>query len=119
MDKFSGKFELKMIDRNHTWVRYTAFSDPGGFAPAFVVKGVIRKVTFDTARNSPRMARDPKYTQRAEHAIAKSAIEMAIAQGSLRFSPSVPTGATQSTPKKIRSARAHSGSWRLHSAVRS
>lgn len=98
MDKFSGKFELKMIDRNHTWVRYTAFTDPGGFAPAFVVKGVIRKVTFDTVQNWARMAKDPKYTQLAEHGIVKPEIDMAISRGNLRFAASVRAGAAQSTP---------------------
>ncbi len=85
MDKFSGKFELKMVDRNHTWVRYTAFTDPGGFAPAMVVKGVIRKVTFNTVQDWARMAKDPVFLKKADEGIVKPQIETAIAEGHLKF----------------------------------
>ncbi|MBI5550279.1 MAG: hypothetical protein HY911_02140 [Desulfobacterales bacterium] len=94
MDKFSGKFELKMVDRNRTWVRYTAFTDPGGFAPAMVVKGVIRKVTFNTVQDWARMAKDPAYIKKAEGGIVKPEIEKAISEGSLKFAASgAPTAA--------------------------
>jgi hypothetical protein len=95
MDKFSGKFELKMIDRNHTWVRYTAFTDPGGFAPAMVVKGVIRKVTFNSVQDWARMAKEPNFIKMAEQGIVKPEIEKAISQGSLKFAASGATGAAQ------------------------
>ncbi len=85
MDKFSGKFELKMVDRNHTWVRFTAFTDPGGFAPAMVVKGVIRKVTFNTVQDWSRMAKDPVYLKKADEGIVKPRIEKAISEGHLKF----------------------------------
>ncbi|MBI5896989.1 MAG: hypothetical protein HZB24_13635 [Desulfobacterales bacterium] len=95
MDKFSGKFELKMLDRNRTWVRYTAFTDPGGFAPGMVVKGVIRKVSFNSVQDWARMAKDPKYIKKAEEGIVKPEIEKAISQGSLKFAASSSSRAAQ------------------------
>jgi len=85
MNEFSGKFELKMIDRHHTWVRYTAFTDPAGFAPRFIVKGVIRKVSFNTVREWRRMAKEQKYIEAADKGIVKPDIDKAIAEGRLKF----------------------------------
>lgn len=85
MNKFTGTYELKMLSRNKTWVRYTAFSDPGGFAPAFVAKGTIRKVTFNGVQEWIKMAKTPHYIKAAETGIAKPIIEKYIADGSLKF----------------------------------
>jgi hypothetical protein len=85
MDKFSGKFELKMLDRNSTWVRYTAFTDPGGFAPAMAVKGVIRKVSFNTVQEWARMAKNQAYIKKAEEGIVKPQIDKAISEGRLKL----------------------------------
>lgn len=81
MNKFTGTYELKMLSRDKTWVRYTAFSDPGGFAPAFVAKSTIRKVTFNGVQNWAKMAKDPHYIQAAQTGVAKPIIDKAIADG--------------------------------------
>ena len=88
MIEFSGKFELRMIDRNRTWVRYTAYTNPGGFAPRFVVKGVIQKVSFETLREWKRMAKMPKYIEAATKGIVLPEIEKAIKSGGLKFAKS-------------------------------
>jgi len=85
MIEFSGKWDLRMVDRNRTRVIYTAYTNPGGFAPRFVVNGVIRKVSFRSLKGLIRMAREPKYIQAAEKGIVKPDIEKAIAQGELKF----------------------------------
>lgn len=85
MNKFSGKFELKMLDRNKTWVRYTAFSDPAGFAPAFIAKRTIRQVSFNGVKQWAEMAKDPHYIEAAKTGIARPIIEKAIADGILKF----------------------------------
>lgn len=85
MNKFTGKFELKMLGRNKTWVRYTAFSDPAGFAPAFVAKSTIRRVSFNGVKQWREMVKDPHYIKAAETGIAKPIIEKAIADGALKF----------------------------------
>lgn len=85
MNKFTGKFELRMLSRNKTWVRYTAYSDPAGFAPAFIAKSTIRKVTFNGVMEWRKMARDPHYIKAAETGIARSIIEKAIADGVLKY----------------------------------
>jgi len=81
MNKYTGTFELKMLSRGKTWVRYTAYSDPAGFAPAFVAKSTIRKVTFNGVDNWARMAKDPHCIKAAETGVAKPIIEKAIADG--------------------------------------
>lgn len=88
MIEFSGKFELRMIDRNRTWVRYTAYTNPGGFAPRFVVKGVIQKVSFETVREWKRMAKEAKYIEMAKKGIVLPEIEKAIKEGGLKFAKS-------------------------------
>jgi hypothetical protein len=85
MNKFTGLFELKMLSRNKTWVRYTAYSDPAGFAPAFVAKSTIRKVSFNGVKQWREMVKDPHYIQAAEKGIAKPIIEKAIADGILKY----------------------------------
>ncbi len=88
MIEFSGKFELRMLDRNRTWVRYTAYTNPGGFAPRFVVKGVIQKVSFETVREWKRMAKEPNYIEAAKKGIVLPEIEKAIQEGGLKFAKS-------------------------------
>jgi hypothetical protein len=86
MIEFSGKFELRMLDRNRTWVRYTAYTNPGGFAPRFVVKGVIQKVSFETVRDWIQMAKKPKYIKAAAKGIVIPELEQALKSGKLTFS---------------------------------
>ncbi len=88
MVEFSGKFELRMLDRNRTWVKYTSYTNPGGFAPRFVVKGVIRDVSFEGVREWARMAKMQKYIDAAAKGIVTPEIEKAIKEGGLKFAVS-------------------------------
>lgn len=92
MIEFSGIWDLQMIDRNRTKVIYTAYTNPGGFAPKFVVDGVIRKVSFLSLKSMIPMAKEQKYIEAAEKSETKKKIEAAIKKGSLVFAAS-----TQST----------------------
>ncbi|MDA8139187.1 MAG: START domain-containing protein [Desulfobacteraceae bacterium] len=85
MNKFSGTFELTMLSRDKTQVSYTAFSDPAGFAPAFIANWIIRRVSFDTVQAWRQMAKDPHYIQAAQKGIPRSIIEKAIADGTLKY----------------------------------
>jgi ribosome-associated toxin RatA of RatAB toxin-antitoxin module len=61
MKKFKGVWDLKMLDRQRTKVMYTTYTDPGGFAPRFVVNKVIRKVSFRSVKGLISTAKNEKY----------------------------------------------------------
>lgn len=88
MIEFSGKWDLQMIDRKRTKVIYTAYTNPGGFAPKFVVDGVIRKVSFRSLKGMIPKAKEQKYIEAAEKGEIKKKIETAIQKGSLVFAAS-------------------------------
>jgi ribosome-associated toxin RatA of RatAB toxin-antitoxin module len=48
MNEFRGRWILQRQDDGRSKVTYRAFTDPGGFAPAFIVNRVIRNVTFNS-----------------------------------------------------------------------
>lgn len=85
MVKFEGAFELRMVDRNTTLVRYTAFSEPGGFAPSGIAAGVMRKVSFNTTLNLIKMSKEKYYIEKAQTGEAKKEIEKALAAGKINF----------------------------------
>lgn len=85
MIKYKGEFDLRMLDRNRTRMTYTAFSEPGGFAPAGIAAGVIRKVSFNTTKNMIEMAKQKKYIEKAQTGVAKKDIEQAIKEGRIKF----------------------------------
>lgn len=88
MIEFSGIWDLQMIDRNRTKVIYTAYTNPGGFAPKFIVDGVIRKVSFRSLKGMIPKAKEQKYIEAAEKSETKKKIEAAIQKGSLVFAAS-------------------------------
>ncbi len=88
MIEFSGIWDLQMIDRNQTRVTYTAYTNPGGFAPKFIVDGVIRKVSYRSLKGMILMAKKKKYAEAAEQSETKKKIEDAIQKGSLVFAAS-------------------------------
>jgi ribosome-associated toxin RatA of RatAB toxin-antitoxin module len=61
MKKFKGVWDLAKLDQNRTKVIYTTYTDPGGFAPKFVVNKVIRKVSFRSVKGLLAMAKHEKY----------------------------------------------------------
>jgi ribosome-associated toxin RatA of RatAB toxin-antitoxin module len=61
MKVFKGVWDLAKLDTNRTKVIYTAYTDPGGFAPRFVVNKVIRKVSFESVQGMLSMAKQEKY----------------------------------------------------------
>lgn len=75
MTEFKGTWELKIIDRNHTKVIYTAFSDPGGFAPGFIVNSMIRKVSFLTLKGMIPMASKDRYIKSSKRSNVKNLVE--------------------------------------------
>lgn len=85
MNKFNGTFELRLLGPNKTWVRYTAYSDPAGFAPAFVAKGTIRRVSFNGVKQWRERAKDPHYIKAAETGVLKPILEKALAEGKLKY----------------------------------
>jgi hypothetical protein len=48
MDEFKGEWILELINDSLTKVTYTIYSEPGGFAPAFVANNFTRKISFQT-----------------------------------------------------------------------
>jgi hypothetical protein len=88
MIEFSGKWDFQMIDRNRTKVIYTAHTNPGGFAPRFIVKAVIRKVSFQSLRGMIPKAKEKKYIAASEKSETKKKIEAAIQNGILIFAAS-------------------------------
>lgn len=85
MIEFSGIWDLRMLDRNRTKVIYTAYTDPGGFAPRLVVNGVIRKVSFRSLKGMIPKAKEQKYIEAAKKSDIKKKIDDAIQNGSLVF----------------------------------
>lgn len=87
MNEFSGKWNLQMLNRNQTKVIYTAYTDPGGFAPGFIVNDVIRDVTFRSLEGMKRQAKEQQYTDAAKQSEATKHIERAINDGRLVLAP--------------------------------
>ncbi|MGD9006432.1 MAG: SRPBCC family protein [Desulfobacteraceae bacterium] len=88
MIEFSGMWDFQMIDRNRTKVIYTAYTNPGGFAPGFIVNGVIRKVSFRSLKGMILKAKEQKYIEVAKKSETKKKIEAAIQKGKLVFAAS-------------------------------
>lgn len=88
MIEFCGKWDIRMIDRNQTKVIYTAFTNPGGFAPRFIVNRVIRNVSFRSLKGMISKVKEKKYIEAGEKSLTKKKIEAAINNGSLVFAPS-------------------------------
>jgi uncharacterized membrane protein len=61
MKIFKGVWDLQMLAPNRTKVIYTTYTEPGGFAPKFVVNKVIRKVSFRSVKGLLSMAKNEKY----------------------------------------------------------
>lgn len=85
MVEFSGKWDLRMLDRNRTLVIYTAYTHPGGFAPKGIVNGIIRKVSFNSTRGLIERAKDKRYFEQAQKSEAKKEIEKAIQEKRLKY----------------------------------
>jgi hypothetical protein len=81
MIEFSGKWELQMIDPGRTKVVYTAYTNPGGYAPKFIVNGVIRKVSFRSLKRMIPMAKKQKYIDAATNGHYKKNMEAAMKKG--------------------------------------
>lgn len=60
MNAFRGRWILQRLDDERSEVTYTAFTDPGGFAPAFIVNRVIRNVTFNSLAGMIERSRELK-----------------------------------------------------------
>ena len=88
MIEFSGIWDLQMVDRNLTKVTYTAYTNPGGFSPKFIVDGVIRKVSFRSLKGLIPKAKEQKYIEAAEKSETKKEIDTAIEKGRLVFAAS-------------------------------
>ncbi len=88
MIEFSGIWDLQMIDRNRTKVIYTAYTNPGGFAPKFVVDEVIRKVSFRSLKGMIPKAEERRYIEAADKSETKKKIDAAIQKGRLVFAAS-------------------------------
>lgn len=88
MIEFSGKWDLQMIDRNRTKVSNTIYTNPGGFAPAFIVNRVTRKVGFRSLKSLISKAKEQKYIDAAEKGRTKMKIDTAIKKGRLVFAVS-------------------------------
>lgn len=91
MVEFSGKWDLRMLERNRTRVVYTAYTHPGGFAPRFITNGVIRKVSFRSLHELIERAAMQTYIEKAKSGSPKKEIEAAMRQGSLKFANSEKT----------------------------
>lgn len=78
MIEFSGIWDLQLIDRNRTKVIYTAYTNPGGFAPKMVVDGVIRKVSFQSLQGMIPMAKEQKYIEAAAKGDIKKRVDAAV-----------------------------------------
>jgi hypothetical protein len=78
MIEFSGVWDLRLIDRNRTKVIYTAYTNPGGFAPKLIVDGVIRKVSFRSLKGMIPMAKEQKYMKAAAKGDIKKRIDAAV-----------------------------------------
>jgi hypothetical protein len=87
MIEFSGKWDIRMIDRNRTKVIYTAYTNPGGFAPRFIVNRVIRNVSFRSLKGMISKVKEQKYIEAGEKSLTKKKIEAAINKGRLVFAP--------------------------------
>jgi ribosome-associated toxin RatA of RatAB toxin-antitoxin module len=72
MKKFEGLWDLEKLGPNRTKVTYTAYTEPGGFAPKFVVNRVIRKVTFGSVKGLLEMAKNEKYLAASDKGDAKA-----------------------------------------------
>jgi hypothetical protein len=75
MTEFRGKWEFHIVDRNNTKAIYTVFTDPGGFAPGFIVNSMMRKVSFLSIKGLIPMLRERRYTEAANLSQAKKLIE--------------------------------------------
>jgi uncharacterized membrane protein len=75
MTEFRGKWEFRMLDRNNTKVIYNVFTDPGGFAPGFMVNSMMRKVSFFSVKEMIPMAKDKQYADAAGQSQTKKLIE--------------------------------------------
>lgn len=85
MIEFSGRWDLELIDRNRTKVIYTAYTNPGGFAPKFIVDRVIRKVSFRSLKGMIPMTREQKYIKAAENGNIKKRIDAAMKKRKLTY----------------------------------
>jgi ribosome-associated toxin RatA of RatAB toxin-antitoxin module len=83
MAALSGTWRFQMIDRNRTQVVFTFYSDPGGFAPGFVVNPEVRKVSFLSLKGLISKAKEQKYILAARKSTTKEKIDTAIHKGKL------------------------------------
>ena len=89
MIEFSGEFDLCMLDRKRTFVVYSAYSHPSGFAPKGIADRIIRNVSFNTIRNLIIKSKEDTYIRMAAQGPAKKEIEKAIKEGRLKYKPSI------------------------------
>lgn len=75
MIDFRGKWEFLLVDRTHTRVTYTIYTDPGGFAPGFIVNDMMRDVSFLSLKGLSSMVKDSRYIEAASSSQAKQLIE--------------------------------------------
>ncbi|MGD9169776.1 MAG: START domain-containing protein [Candidatus Thiodiazotropha sp.] len=92
MLEFSGSWTFQMIERERTRVSYTVHTNPGGFAPRFIVNSEIRKVSFMTLRGMIAKAKEDAYIAAAAKSEIRKKIETAIKNGKLAFTatPQIP-----------------------------
>jgi hypothetical protein len=95
MIEFRGLWTLQMIDRKQTKVSYSVYTNPGGFAPGFIVNSEIRKVSFMTLKGMITRAKEDKYIAAAAKGEIKKKIEAAINDGKLAFTASSQISETQ------------------------
>lgn len=83
MDKMTGKWELEYVDREHTRVTYTVFSEPGGFIPAAIANTSVKNVPSISLEFLKEMVKEPKYIALANTSTHKKIIEKSIQEGLL------------------------------------
>jgi len=89
MDKMTGKWELEYIDREHTRVTYTVFSEPGGIIPAAIANTSVKNVASVSLVGLKRMVKKPEYIDLGNSSTQKQEIENAIQKGFLKLGTSL------------------------------
>jgi len=75
MTKLRGRFELRVIDREHTGITYTVLADPAGSIPASVTNFFARNNPYTTLRGLGRMVKLEKYIEAGKKSHDLPAVE--------------------------------------------
>jgi hypothetical protein len=78
------RYLLEYIDRGHTRVTLTSWTDPAGYLPAAIVNMVAAKLPYDSLQGMRRMLKGDKYMELGRVSAERPLVEEQIALGNLK-----------------------------------